>query len=354
MSTILRGSLRLFGHSDIALRLPMIAMNLASAVLLFLIAKPYAKSERERVWLVAVFLLLPGILSASLLVDSAALVTLGIFLYVYLRQRSGTWADWLLPLYLWTDASFLLLFLGLGVYAWRQHSYRYSFFYMSLFGLSLWFYGFNTGGIPENRFLDMLGLFAAIMSPIVFVYLVYVLYRRLITRNTDLLWTLSSTSLMVAMVLSFRQRVEVEQFAPYLMLALPLGMQTFYHSYRVRLRPFRKRYRLLFTLALATLVLNAAAVFFNKVPYLFVQRPERYFAYRAHVVKELAQELRAQGVRCIDTDPDKKLQLRLRFYGIEKCPGHRLIKSDDENGSDVTIRYYNVPVAAYDVSKLPK
>ncbi|MEJ2469085.1 MAG: glycosyltransferase family 39 protein [Campylobacterales bacterium] len=105
MTRIIQTSIALFGQNDVALRLPMIVMNLISALLLYAIAGQYCKHERERVWLVAVFLLLPGIISASLLVDDTALVILGLFLYLFLQQRYGRRADLLLPLLVFIDAS---------------------------------------------------------------------------------------------------------------------------------------------------------------------------------------------------------------------------------------------------------
>ncbi len=351
MTRIIRFFVSVFGHNDIALRFPMIVMNLLSALLLYVLAGPYAKNDRERVWLVAVFLLLPGIISASLLVDSAALVTLALLAYACARRRWGHWADLLLPLYLFADPAFLVLYAGTFLYALHRRAWPFAGGYALMFGVSLWYFGFDTGGLPESQFLDTLGLFAAVMSPIVFVYLVYVLYRRWVTKQTDLLWYLSATALVLALLLSFRQRIEIERFAPYLMLALPLGMQTFYHSYRVRLRPFRKRYRILFTLAVATLVLNAFAVFFNKAAYPFLDEPSHYFAYRAHIARELAEALREKGISCVDTE--SRMQLRLRFYGIGRCDGVVLKPAGDESRADVTIRYYNTPVARYSVTRIP-
>lgn len=353
MTDIIRASLALFGQHDLALRLPMILLNLLSAALLYIIAAPYAKHERERVWLVLIFVMLPGIISSSLLVDSAALVTFALFVYIYLRQRYGSWSDLVLPFYLLADPTFLALFLAMAFYGYRQRQYRLLGLYLLLFSFSLWHYGFNTGGIPENRFLDTLGIYAAVFSPIVFVYLAYVLYRRFITSETDLLWCLAATALVGSLLLSFRQRIEVEQFAPYLMVALPLGMQTFFHSYRVRLRPFRKRYRILFVLALLILVLNSAAVFFNKAFYTLLENPSEHFAYRAHIVKELSEALKERGIVCVDTGKDHKLQLRLRFYGIEKCHRWRLEKRTPESDKNVTISYYGSPVASFCVTKIP-
>ena len=113
MTRVIRASIALLGQNDVALRLPMIVMNLLSALLLYAVSGRYAKHERERVWLVGIFLLLPGIISSSLLVDSAALVTLGLFFYLFLQQRYGRRADIILPLLAWIDAAFMFLFFGL-------------------------------------------------------------------------------------------------------------------------------------------------------------------------------------------------------------------------------------------------
>ncbi len=354
MTKIIQTSIAFFGQNDIALRLPMILMNLLSALLLYFVAAPYAKRERERVWVVAVFMLLPGIISASLLVDGTALVTLGLFGYLFLRQRFGWYADLMLPLLAWTDAAFMVLFAGLTVYAVQARSSRFAAGYFLLFIGMLGIYGFDTGGLPQSQFLDTMGLYAAVFSPIVFIYLAYVLYRRYVTAQLDRLWAIAATALMLSLLLSFRQRIDIEQFAPFLMTALTLGMQTFYHSYRVRLRPFRRRYRLLFSLAVATLFLNAAAVFFNKTAYLFLEEPSRYFAYRAHVAKELAQALKTRGMTCVDMPDDPRMQLRLRFYGITHCHDTVLSRHKGTQEESVTIRYYNVTISTYYVTKIPK
>lgn len=354
MTRIVQTSIALFGQNDVALRLPMIVMNLISALLLYAIAGRYCKHERERVWLVAVFLLLPGMISASLLVDDAALVTLGLFVYLFLQQRFEKRADLLLPLLVFIDAAYMVLFVGLALRAAVLRDFRFAGVYFLLFLATLKLYGFDTGGLPQSQFLDTMGLYAAVFSPIVFVYMVYVLYRRFIASNTDLIWYVSATALILSLLLSFRQRIEIEQFAPFLMASLPLGMQTFYHSYRVRLRPFRKRYRLLFALAMGSLILNAAAVFFNKAGYLFVETPSHYFAYRAHVAKELAEGLKAKNITCAVLPDDHAMQLRLRFYGIGSCDADVVTRRQGNDTDNVTIRYYNVPVARYYVTKVPK
>ena len=137
MTRVIQASIALLGQNDIALRLPMIVMNLMSALLLYALSGHYAKHERERVWLVGIFLLLPGIISSSLLVDSAALITLGLFFYLFLQQHYGRRADVMLPLLAWTDAAFMFLFFGLAIYAYKERAYRFAVAYVLLLMVTL-------------------------------------------------------------------------------------------------------------------------------------------------------------------------------------------------------------------------
>ncbi len=350
---ILRALLDLFGSSDIVVRAPLILMNSLSALLLYAISADYISSERERVWLVVIFLLLPGVISSSLLVDGAAFVTLALFFYVYLRKKVAHYADLMLPFMLIAQSAFLLLFASLSLYAFIKKEYRYMVLYLLLFCLSLYLHGFNTGGLPMNQFLDTLGLYGALFSPVIFLYIIYVLYHRIVLKQIDLLLIISSSAFVLSLLLSFRQRVEVEMFAPYLLLSLPLIMQTYCSSYRVRLPQFRKRYKSLFVVAMLFLLVHVAVALSNKIPYRFLDNPSSYFAYRTHVANELSSKLKQMGIECIDAD-DKKMQLRLKFYGIKQCDRYKLHKDGTQDAKSVTISYFKTEVAKFYVSDLHK
>ncbi len=352
LQAIIHSSLQLFGQNDYALRLPMILMHLLSAVLLYKLAKPYARYPMDRIWLVLIYLLLPGVNSAALLVDSAGLVLLLLFVYAYLYQLRPKYADLILPLYLFLDSAFIFLFLGRFFYAVLQKEKYSALLSIVLSIASFLVFGFDSGGSPKGHFLDTLGLYAAIFSPIVFIYLFYILYRRSITGQRDLLWFIAATALMASLLISFRQRIHIENFAPFLMLALPLGMQTFYHSYRVRLKQFRGNYRLLFTVSFSLLILNALIVLFNQELYRFIENPKRHFAYRAHIAKELAEELKKQNIYCVHMKNEPRMQLRLQFYGIDFCQDNLLQYDQSSDTGGVTVSYRNIQLARYGVSKM--
>ena len=60
-------SLDIFGKNDLGLRFPMILLHFFSIIVLYLISKKYLVDERNRIWLILIFILLPGVLSSALL-----------------------------------------------------------------------------------------------------------------------------------------------------------------------------------------------------------------------------------------------------------------------------------------------
>lgn len=353
LSLLAKISIYFFGTNDFALRLPMIILHLLSAILLYKISKEYMQKEQNRLWLVLVFVLLPGVVSSAIILNNAGLTIFGLLLFVYIYKNfSINYTYFLLSIYALAVGEFVYLFLALSIYAIYTKEKNFFIFNIVAFFISIFLYEIDTSGRPQGHFLDAIGVYAAIFTPIIFIYLFYILYRRYLTKDMDILWFIATVPFLVSLILSFRQRMGIEIFAPYLILALPLAAQTFYHSYRVRLKMFRTKYRLIFTISLVFLVLNTLVVFFNKEIYLYIDRPKNHFAYNMHVAKELARELKNRGIECVDTD--YKMASRLRFYGVTNCNTYKLIQTSEisKNRDSVTISYKNRAVYNAYVTKV--
>jgi len=353
LQLLIKTSIFIFGQNDFALRLPMLALHVASVLLLYKTSKQYIKIKRNRLWLILIFVLLPGTLSSAIIVNDAGLIIFGLFLFVYIYENHNKkYLYFLSIIYLFSSGGFIYLYLGLMAFSLYKKNYKSLIFNFTLTLVSLLIFGFNSHGTPQGHLLDSLGLYAAIFSPIVFVYLFYVLYRRYLTKDINLLWFISTVALVFSLLLSFRQKVNIEYLAPYLMLALPLVAQTFEHSYRVRLNIFRKKYRLVFVLSLVLLLINSSVIFLNKYLYYIVDKPQKHFSYKMHIAKELAKDLKLKGVNCITSD--KRMENRLKFYGVTKCNKYILKESQqlNKNSINVTISYKNKPVYFANVTKL--
>ncbi len=347
-----KASVALFGQNDYALRVPMIVFHLLSVILLYQVSKSYVKRNSDRLWLVFVYILLPGVISAALLVNGAGIMIFLLFFLLYLYQIKSPLIPVVLLVIMAIDAASALLYFALFVYAFNKNNKFYMLYTSVLFFTAFYFYGFDTMGKPSGHFLDTLGLYATIFSPVVFLFLIYVLYRKMITKEYDITLYVGGVVFVLSLLLSFRQQIHIEHFAPYLMLLLPLAAQTFFSSYRVRLRAFRGRYRLILLIGFTVLAMHFFLLLFNKGLYLLLDDPHQHFAYKTHIVKELAAALKEDRIECVTAENDN-LQNRLKFYGVDECSDNLLYEVPLDIESDVTIRYIGRAVAAYNVTKIP-
>ncbi len=147
LQLLLNSSIMLFGQNDFALRLPMIFLHILSAILLYSISKKYIKVERNRLWLLIIFILLPGVISSAIIVNSAGVILFGLLLFAYVYENySIKYSYWLLFLYMLLDGGFVTLFMGLVFYSLYKKDKKFLLFNLFIFLSSLLIYGIDTHG----------------------------------------------------------------------------------------------------------------------------------------------------------------------------------------------------------------
>lgn len=309
--------LKLFGYNDIALRMPFIVFYALSAYLMYLITLDYFKYPTDRLINIFIFMLLPGVLSASLLVNTAIIVTFCTLLYLYYYKTYHKHNYILLGLFLFIDNSFAIFYLALFFYSLNKKENKLLIVSLLLFTLSMYIYGFDTGGKPRSYFFHTFGIYASIFSPFLFLYFFYAMYRIGIKGTRTLYWYISVTALIFSIVFSIRQKVYIEDFAPYVVITLPIMLKLFLHTYRVRLPQFRGIHKKLMYITILILLVNVALTLYNKPIYTVLEKPHRHFAYRYHFAKDIAQILKENNINYVYSD-NVELVKRLKFYGIEK------------------------------------
>lgn len=353
LQLLINTSINMFGQNDFGLRFVMILFHLMSVVLIYLISIPYISLQRNRLWLLLVFVLLPGVVSSAVVINSAGMIIFGLLFFVYIYDKTPQlFSNILLLIFALIDIGFAYLFLGLFIFFIKEKQHLLTLYVLGLYIVTSLLYGFNIFGYPKGHFLDTIGVYSAVFTPIIFIYLTYSLYRRYLTSSIDMIWYITSTTLLLSLALSFRQRIPIEDFAPYLIIALPLAAQSFISSYRVRLKIFRIRYKLAFVISFILLISNTFIVFFNKELYTVIDNPQKHFAYKMHVAKELAAELEKMNLKCVNTD--KKMQQRLYFYNIDYCE-ENILEESSINGDErlsVTIRYKKTDLYKANVTNL--
>lgn len=345
-------SIYFFGQNDIALRLPFIIFYAFSVILMYKITDNYFRYEKDRFISILIFMILPGVLSASLLVNSAIIVIFFTLLYVYVFQKFNKHSYFLLVFYLFIDNSFAILYMAIFLYSLKNQDKKLTYVSIVLFILSMYIYGFATDGKPRGFLVDTFAVYATVFSPVLFLYFVYAIYRAGIKKDFTLSWYISVTAFALSIIFSLRQRIYIEDFAPYVVVSLPLMLKTFLHSYRVRLKEFRKFYNILAITIVGMLMLNVIITFVNKPLYLFLPNPTKHFVYKYHFAKEIAEELKKRKINNIYLE-DKELLLRLRFYNISEGEEYfASLKPFHNYDERITINYYGINMISIYLKKL--
>ena len=337
----------IFGQNDFALRLPFILFYIGSSILFYLLTDDYFKSKWDRLIALSIFMILPGVNSAALLVNESIIVIFCTLLYLYLYKISNKEHYILLVLFLFIDNSFAILFLALFFYSLKKKDNILLFVSLILFGISMSMYGFDVGGRPRGYLLDTFGVYATIFSPLLFLYFFYSLYRVGLKYEKDMYWYISISSLGLSLIFSLRQKIDIEDFAPFVVIAIPIMVKLFMHSLRIRLPEFRKFHYSIASISLFLLVINFTLFSVNKYLYLFLDNPKKHFAYDFHIVKDLAKKLKDLGINNISTN-DEELALRLKFYGIGHGKKYYLVETkSDITHQDISISYNEKVVAKF-------
>ncbi len=335
--------------SELVVRLPNIIITLVDVYLFYRLARHFLRFERDALFAAILFSLLPAVIAAGVIINKAPFVIFFTLLFLFIFLRSEEYAFGFALMLLILDKAFAILFLALFFYYYVQDRRRFAIRYAVLFTLSILFFGFDVGGKPKNYFLDTFAIFAAIFSPLLFLYFFYVIYRILVKEHKDILFYVSATPFLFALVLSFRQRIDLVDFAPFAVFGVILVVRTFLHSLRVRLPRYRKRLLLLFWIVVVSLLVNDFALMMHRALLHFLP-PQKHFAKSYYIAKELAKELKKLHIKCIHTD-SPALQNQLRFYGIGMCDTYSLGNSGQ---IAVEIRIGNVVLKRYYVTKRNK
>jgi len=314
---IVKFSTYIFGQNDIALRIPFIIFYIISSILLYKITQKYFQNRFDQFISVTIFMSLPGVLSSALMVNESIIVIFCVLLYLYLYEQNKKHNYILLILFLFIDNSFAIFFLALFFFSLKQKNNTLLWLSLVLFAVSMYMYGFNTHGRPQGHFLDILGIYASIFSPFIFLYFFYTQYRGAIRGTKNIYWYISATALGFSLLLSFRQRIYIEDFAPYVVISIPFMVRLFLHSLRVRLPRFQKKHLNIAYGSLLILLISSSALLYHMPLYLFLEQPQKHFAYKFHHVKEFAKFLKDENIDNVYSF-DKKLIKRLEFYGIHK------------------------------------
>ncbi len=302
------------------LRIFFILFGFVSILFFYEFSRRYFAKREDAYLSTFIFMLLPGIVTGSTLVNVAIIVLPLVLLFVLLYEKNHLvlLPFIMLALFFIHEAS-IIFFIAVLLYGIIHKDKTLSIFSGAFLLAFLYLAkGIEIGGQPSGHFAEIFGLYAAVFSPLVFLYFFYTMYRILLREKKTLLWYISFTALAFSLTLSIRQRISITDFAPYVMIAIPLMLDLFHRSLRVRLPEFQKRYDLGFKVVMASLFLSVFVIFIYQVMFFVVEDHKKYFSNRVYEPYFLAKELKSKGIHCKDTSNVRE-RYQLQYYNITPC-----------------------------------
>jgi hypothetical protein len=304
----------------IGVRVFFLIIGFFSIFLYYEVSKIYLKQEADIYLSTFIYMLLPGIITALTLANVSILIIPLVLLFVVAYNYKILWLEAIAMLFIFLihDAS-IIFFVAIFLYGllYKESSLvLLSGVFLSLFVLLD--KGVAIGGRPSGYFADVFGLYAAIFSPLLFIYFFYTIYRVLLREEKNILWCISFIALLVSLLLSVRQRIIVTDFAPYVVISVVLMLDTFNNSLRIRLLEYQKWYKMGYYTVMLLLIVSSFIIIFHKSFFYIMKNRQKHFAIKLYEPYWLAKELKMKNIKCYNS-PNKKIEYQLRFYGIDKC-----------------------------------
>jgi len=303
----------------LGLRLVPYLLGLLNLFLFYRLLPGYFSRLEDQRFTLMIFALLPGVIAANVLLNDAVFALTLTLLFLYAYRRKLFWLELAaLLLLLSTATAMFALYLGVALYAFARREYRLGGVAAVLLAVSLATGLYRIGGHPQGHLPELFGIYAALFSPLFFVYYFYALYRVALVGPRDLTWSIAFTALALSILLSIRQQVLIVDFSPYLLAGVMIPVRVYFSSMRVRMRRFQTRYRIAGAVVLATLLLSSAAVALHRPLYALLGRPRHFFAAPLYEIPLRVEALRAQGYRC-HPPVKRRYNALYRFYGLPAC-----------------------------------
>lgn len=342
LNNILNVSIYLFGKNDFAIRIPGIIMGFLSTLLFYKLTFFYLKKEKDRFFSAFIFMLIPGMIISSLVINKSIYIIFSVLLFAYLYKSLKVLSYFLLFFFIFLDKSYISLYFALVFYALYKRDNFLLVLSLIFLALNANYFNYAIKGKPKGYFLDIFGTYFLIFSPFVFLYFLYSIYKGVLDKKKDIVFFIAFFAFIISTILSFRQRIKIDDYAPFTLIFIIYMVKYFLNSFRVRLPKFRTMYKFIFGFLFGSLILFDLVLFFNSYT------PAKNLTNSYYFIKPLVKILKEHKINYIKSN-NKYLQTALNFYGIKSGDKYILIYKKNKK---VSIFHKNRKLLEIDVSKL--
>jgi len=338
---LLKIILNLFNiNNDFSLRILPLFFSFLSLLLFYRLSEIYL--NRYKYFATLIFILIPGFIISSVIINKAIFLVFFTLLFIFTFKKFKFISYILLTSYVFIDYSFISLYFALIFYAIYKKDTKFLIFTLILMTINANYFDFKIHGRPRGYFLDILGTYILIFSPFVFFYFLYTIYKGFFIKK-DILFFIGALSFLLSIILSFRQRIKIDDFAPFVLPYVIYMIKIFLTSYKVRLPRFRRGYKFLFIILFGSMFIFDISLFLNQYT------PAKNLSNSFYFIKNLALVLKQKNIRKI-TCNNEYFCKSLYFYGLRKGNIYYLEYSIKKG--KVSIFHKNKKILDIDVSNL--
>jgi len=302
------------------IRVPFIIVAVFTVLLFWIVSKDYLKNHYDANLTTAIFMFLPALLVGGMVANISILLLSVLLIFLVAHHRKIYILEIFSMATIWwlSDTSVILFFI-LILYAFRVKKWYLvisSVIFIAL--LYMQHRGIEIGGKPIGHLAETFSVYATVLSPFIFLYIIFAIYPLWIKEPNNILGYISFFALLISMLLSIRQRIVLVDFAPYIIIGLLPAVARYLSSLRVRLPQFQQKYKNGFTVSLSLLSIGFALLvsipilfyFTNKSPYAFTNK-----IYKPYIAVQSANN---NNTKCYPKS-DTKFKYQYSYYGLKEC-----------------------------------
>ena len=307
-------------HTIFSLRVFIYLLSLINAYLYWQVLRDYFKKEQDRVFAFSIYLLLPGVIASAVILNEALYAFMMVLIFLLAYKRGLFYLEALaMVLLLFSPTATFAFYGAIALYGYRRDEKRLLILGSILFIASLIFGAYKIGGHPNGHFLELLGVYMALFSPLFFIYYLYSLYRISWEGERNIYWYISWVAMVFSIALSIRQQVLITDFSSYLLAGAMLPIALYLRTLRVRLRRFQTSYRLMGSVVVAGLIFSSLMLFFHRPIYRLLNSPSKFFVAPLYYPYDLANRLKQEGRGCYPPTIKSRYQKLMLFYSLKPC-----------------------------------
>lgn len=294
-------------------------LGMINAFLYWRIVRRYFSRRGDARFALFLYLLLPGVIASGVLLNEATYALTAVLLYLLAYESKNFLLQIVALVLLLPSPTATFSFYGmLALYGYRKEERTTMLLGFVFFLLSFIVGNYDFRGRPQGHFLELMGVYAALFSPLFFIYYFYALYRVSLEGPRDIYWTVAFGALVISILLSVRQQVLIVDFSPYLLAGAMIPVSVYLRSLRVRIRPHQRTYRFAATLVIASMLLSALMLFLHRPLYEMLGKPSHFFAAPLYEKQAQIEQLLREGAFC-HPPVGKRDEPLYRFYGLSPC-----------------------------------